>query len=244
MARGHGSGRTPLVRHRPQSRGTTAVEILLAGYAALSPEEQDELHAKVSEQRLLRLAEGDSETAIVIRSMRRVAEYLGCEPTVDEYRRAYIELKAAGEDVLEINKVIRFFGSWRRAKEALDLSVDETPLRIEARFRARRVGKVHRYTDATLRETVERCAADIGHVPLVAEFEAWRRRELELAKARGDDDLNLPSDSPYRNRWGSWDGALLAFGYTREEILERLEPGKARSVAGIKRAAAARRSSG
>jgi hypothetical protein len=39
-----------------------------------------------------------------------------------------------------------------------------------------------------------RCAADLGHVPLVIELELWRQREVEPAKARGE-ELFLPSDS-------------------------------------------------
>jgi hypothetical protein len=59
--------------------------------------------------------------------------------------------------------------------------------------------------------------------PQVAEFEWWRQREPELAAAQGDDTLHLPSQSPYRKRWGSWEGALLHFGYSAAEIAERLE---------------------
>jgi hypothetical protein len=57
----------------------------------------------------------------------------------------------------------------------------------------------------------------------VAEFEWWRERELELARAQGDDALHLPSPTPYRKRWETWEGALLHFGYTADEIAERLE---------------------
>jgi hypothetical protein len=105
-----------------------------------------------------------------------------------------------------------------------------TSAKIEARFRGRLVGKVHRYREDSLREAIEKCARDLGRVPLVIEFEHWRQREMELAKAQGQ-ELFLPSDSPYRRRWGSWDEALLHFGFTPEAIKERFEPGRERSTA-------------
>lgn len=55
--------------------------------------------------------------------------------------------------------------------------------RAEARFRFRRVGKVWRYTEATLRETPEACVGHYGRPPVVAEFDWWRQRELALAQA-------------------------------------------------------------
>ena len=140
-------------------------------------------------------------------------------------------MRESGEEIAELNTVIRYFSTWRAAKEALELSAVTTPRKIEARFRARLVGKVHRYREDTLRETLQRCAADLGHVPLVIEFEHWRQREIELAKAQGN-DLFLPSDSPYRRRWQSWEAALLHFGFTPEAIAERLEPGRERSKSG------------
>lgn len=60
-------------------------------------------------------------------------------------------------------------------------------------------------------------------MPQVAEFEHWRHRELELARAQGDDALHLPSAGPYRRRYGSWEQALLKLGYTSDEVAERLE---------------------
>ena len=35
-------------------------------------------------------------------------------------------------------------------------------------------------------------------------------------------ELHLPSASPYRKRWGDWEAALLHFGYTPEQVAERL----------------------
>jgi hypothetical protein len=130
---------------------------------------------------------------------------------------------AAGEHVEGFMRVSRHFGSWRRAKEALALSEVTTARRIEARFRYRRVGKVWRFTEDTLRETLASCVEHYGRPPMVAEFEWWRDRELELARAEGNDAAHLPSPSPYRRRWGTWEAALLHFGYTPDQVAERLE---------------------
>ena len=62
----------------------------------------------------------------------------------------------------------------------------------------------------------------------MAEFEWWRDRVLELVRAQGNDTLHLPSATPYRKRWKTWEDALVHFGYSREEIERRLDPGAAR----------------
>jgi hypothetical protein len=207
------------------STWTSGADLLLVAFNALAPEEQEEAFVRIGEARLTRLAGEDDETAQFLRSLQRVQEHVGGELSPDLYRAARAELRESGEEVAELNAVIRHFSTWRAAKEALDLSAVTTPRKIEARFRGRLVGKVHRYREETLRETLERCAADLGHVPLIIEFEHWRQREIELAKAQGR-DLFLPSDSPYRRRWESWEAALLHFGFTPEAIAERLEPGR------------------
>jgi hypothetical protein len=213
---------------------TSGAELLAVAFTALAAEEQEEAFARINDIRLKRLAGEESETGVFIRSLRRVADVAGDELTPDLYKSIRRELVAGGEEVAEFNAVCRHFGSWRTAKEALGLSDVTTPLKIEARFRSRLMGKVHRYREETLRETLEHCARDLGHVPLVIEFELWRQREIELAKARGE-DLFLPSDSPYRRRWGGWEAALRHFGFEPEEIEGRLEPGRERSNESLQR---------
>ena len=93
----------------------------------------------------------------------------------------------------------RFFGSWPRAREALDLSETprNTPRRIEARFRERRLGKTRRYDDDDLRVTLARAVEHYGYPPSTAEFDCWREREFELARATGREEPHLPSVTPY-----------------------------------------------
>jgi len=212
----------------PSPGGTPAAEIVAVAFAALTPDEQERAFGRISDLRLNRLAGEASETARLIRSLRRVAEVADADLSPDLYRVVRRELIAAGEEVAEFNALVRHFGSWRACKEALGLSEVTTPAKIEARFRARLLGKVHHYRAETLGEALKKCADDLGHVPLVIEYEHWRQREIELAKAQGQ-DLFLPSDSPFRRRWGSWESALRHFGFAPEAIAARLEPGLQRS---------------
>jgi Homing endonuclease associated repeat len=207
---------------------TSGADIVAVGFSALDADEQEEAYARITDIRVTRVAGEAGETAKFLASLRRVADVADGELSPDLYRRVRRELVAAGEDVAEFNAVLRHFGTWRAAKEALSLSEVSTAAQIEARFRKRLVGKVFRYREDTLRATLEKCAADLGRPPLVVEFEAWRCREIELAKAQGT-ELFLPSDSPYRRRWGCWENALLHFGFTPEAVAERLEPGRERS---------------
>lgn len=153
--------------------------------------------------------------------MRRVAANADGPLTPAIYRQARKAWKDTPDEVAPLNRIVEHFGSWMLAREALDLA-DAVPTsgrgnhqttvrRIEARFRERRLGKVWRYTDQTLGEFLHRCAADLGRAPMVSEFEHWRRREIELAKARGDRDWHLPGTSPYRKRWGTWQATLEHF---------------------------------
>jgi hypothetical protein len=203
---------------------TTGPDLLVAAYCALAEDEQDEAFDRLHQLRIEKEAGSDSDMARFIHSLRRVADELGRTPTSDEYREVQPKLVAAGEDVESFSKVYRFFGSWPRAREALDLSGTprNTPRRIEARFRERRLGKVWRYDDEDLRTTLERAVAHYGYPPSTAEFDWWREKQFELARATGREDPHLPSVTPYRKRWGTWEAALLHFGYSEEEVARRL----------------------
>jgi hypothetical protein len=39
----------------------------------------------------------------------------------------------------------------------------------------------------------------------------------------GNDAFHIPSATPYRRRWKTWDNALLHFGYSPDAIEERHE---------------------
>lgn len=202
---------------------TTAADALLILFAALPEDEQDEAFARIEDIRLRQEAGSESDTERFIRSVRRVAEYVGHPPSVDEYKQASQELIEAGEDIETFARVYARFGSWPRVREVLKLSETNTARKIEARFRYRKVGKVWRFTEDTLGDALARCVEHYGRPPMVSEFVWWREQELELARAAGHDGLHLPSPSPYRRRWKSWEAALLYFGYTPDQVAERLE---------------------
>jgi len=209
------------VKH-PKDSLTSGTDLLLAAFRVLDLEEQERALDGMTHLLIERRDGLDSEGHRYLTALRRVAEILGETPAPNDYRRIREELGERGEELPEISRVIRHFGTWRLAKEALALSETTTTRRIEARFRYRKRGKVWRYSSEALAEALNRCAAATGRVPLVAEFEHWRERELELAKERGE-ELHLPSPTPYRKRWGTWEAALRHHGFDEGAIAGRLE---------------------
>ena len=174
---------------------TTAADALVIVFNTLTAEEQDEVFERLHQAQVRRDAGDESFAARCIRSMQRVAEHIRHIPTVDEYKTASKELLAAGDDVETFARLYKHFGSWPRATEALVLSETTTARRIEARFSSRKVGKVWRYTPETLREVMLRAAEHWGRPPSVAEFTWWRERELELARAQGEQAPHLPTNA-------------------------------------------------
>jgi hypothetical protein len=206
---------------------TTGPDAVLTLYRALTDGEREEAFERICQLRVADAAEGESDMARYLRSLARVTELVGRTPTVTDYKDAQAQLAAAGDPIEPFSRIYAFFdGVWARAREALELSETTTPRRIEARFRSRQLGKVWRYTDDTLRDALLRAAEHWGRPPSVAEFEWWRENELRLAQATGDGEMQLPTSSPYRKRWVTWEAALLAHGFQPEEVALRLE-GKA-----------------
>jgi len=199
---------------------------MTAAFRALSSTEQEEVLKALLKAREERLGVAATRADRCLSSVKRAASKLGRTPTAEEYRRVWRQLKGTDEEIENLRTVMSHFGSWREAKEALELAErGHSARQIKARFAGRRLDKVWRYTEETLRSTLERCVADLGHVPQLAEFEHWRHGALEALRARGDDAAHLPSAGPYRRRYGSWERALLALGYTPDQVAERLEKG-------------------
>ena len=202
---------------------TTAPELIAHAFAALPPEEQEEAFTRIVAVRVNRLAAQEDEKALFLRSMREVANASDGELTTEVYRETRRRLIADGAEIAEVNAVIRHFGSWRQAKEALGLSEVTTEARIEARFYSRLAGRQRTFRVEELEAALARCVADLGRVPLVAEYSEWRLRELALARTRGE-DVRVPCAHVFRRRHGSWEKSLLACGYSAEEVYVRLEP--------------------
>jgi hypothetical protein len=203
---------------------TGGVEAVLVLYEALSPDEREAVFERVSERRAAEQGAQETELARHLRSLRRVAEVVGCTPSVDDYRLVSKRLRASGEDVESFASLYKHFRqSWPLAREALDLTQDASTRQVEARLHSRRLGKVVRYFESDLREALARAVAHYGRPPSIVEFSWWRDRQLELAGAEGREHPNIPSDSCYRSRWKTWEAALLHFGHTPEEVALRLE---------------------
>jgi hypothetical protein len=66
---------------------------------ALAREEQDEAYERLRHARTLRDSRGKSRMACSVRSLQRVAEYIGHTPCVEDFKQAAAELIAVGEDV-------------------------------------------------------------------------------------------------------------------------------------------------
>lgn len=204
---------------REMEMPTTAVGLMIIGFEALTAWEQMEVLRRLTELRLRSESDDLSEAERILASLQRVADLAGKEPadlTSDDYRAAIKKEIQAGKASIEpLSQVMRYFGTWRLAKEALLLSgspEQTTPARrIEARFASRRLGRTWRYSEEELRETLQRCAVDLGKPPEVREFRAWRQRELELARAQGDHHLCLPSMNSYRRRFPLWPETLNHF---------------------------------
>jgi len=201
---------------------TSAVDLTVVAWRALDPAERETAYRAITELRLRDLAGEESEGSQYVAALRLVADHLGRSPSPLDYDEARRVLQAQGHELPPRSRLVKHFRSWRLAKEALDLSEVTTVRRIEARFASRKLGKVWKYTDASLAETMGRCASELGRPPRVAEFVHWREREMQLAKARGE-DAHIPSPNAYRKRWRYWDAGLLALGYSEAAVAERLD---------------------
>jgi hypothetical protein len=203
---------------------TSAVDLLVISFGALNSAEQEETLTRLQEAYLQREAGELSETERFLASLQRVTEIIGRSITVADYRaEIQREMREGGPGLEPLSQIIRHFGSWRMAKEALELSESNTARRIEARFANRRVGRVHRYTEQTLSESLQRCVIELGHLPQLGEYKLWRERELEVARAQGNRAFHLPGAGPFRRRYGAWEDTLLHFGYPADAVAARLE---------------------
>jgi hypothetical protein len=201
---------------------TSAVDLLVLAFALLGEAEQDEALVRLNDVRLTRLAEAEGEGARFLRGLRRVAELNGGELTPDVYKRTQRNLAREGEELPGLSAVIRHYETWSQAKEAVALSETTTAQLIDARFRARLRGRRPHYQQEELRESLARCAAELGRVPLASEYEAWRTKELALARTRGEVG-RVPGVEAFRRRHGGWEKALTASGYSSEQLYVRLE---------------------
>jgi hypothetical protein len=200
----------------------SAVDLLLVAFGTLAAPEQDEALVRMNDVRLTRLAEAGGEAARFLRALRRIAELNGGDLTPDVYKRTRSALIHDGEELPTLSAVIRYYETWAQAKEAAALSDTTTAQLIEARFRMRQRGQRPHYQPDELRDALGRCVSELGRVPLVAEYDNWRTKELALARTRGEQG-RVPGAEAFRRRHGGWEKALLACGYSTAEVYIRLE---------------------
>jgi hypothetical protein len=149
----------------------SGADALIVLYEALAPEEQDAAYERINERRLRQQKVAETEMAMHVRSLRRVAEVVGRESGVDDYRSVSRQLISEGEEVSSFKRLYEFFnGSWPQAREALRLSGETSARGIEARFRNRKLAKISRYTEEVLKETLSQTAAHYGRPPSTEEF--------------------------------------------------------------------------
>lgn len=197
---------------------TSGTDLVLVAFKHLSQEEQDDCWERLRLVRLDQMAADDSDLQRFARGLRLVAEAVGQEPSAGEFHKVRPKLVAAGEDIPTMKEMLNRFGSWRQAKSVLLLAEDEKLGAIDARYRRRLAGSTTRFTDQTVYDFLRRCGADIGHPPMLSEYNAWRERELEKARARGE-NLRVPSPGAIRYRWARWQQALINAGFEIDDIL-------------------------
>lgn len=134
-------------------------------FETLSADEQEEAFARLGAKRTARRASEESYTERFLRSLCRAAEVAaGTNFAPADYKSARAELAEQSEAIEPFSRLIRRWGTWLKAKEALALSETSTAWAIEARFRHRRtataplLGRRARRDDAPLNGLLRRAA--------------------------------------------------------------------------------------
>jgi Homing endonuclease associated repeat len=200
----------------------SAVDLLCHGFAALSDDEQEEALVRLRDIELTRLASAETESAAYLRALRRVADLNAGELSPDLYKRTRAVLQCEGEELPPLSAVIRYYTSWALAKRAAGLAELTTADVVELRFRRQLVGLNPHYQEEELAAALKRCSEAVGRAPLVSEYETWRRKELTLQRTRGNHP-RVPCPESFRRRFGTWEKALWAHGFTAADLQWRLE---------------------
>jgi hypothetical protein len=118
--------------------------------------------------------------AELIKALRKVASLNGGRCTSSAYYECYM---AGLVDPSPRTFTMRY-GSWVAALRAAGLTPAKTPPPY-----------ANRTPDAVLLAAVRRCAADLGYLPTLADYRAWRTAVM-------------PCDAIIRTRLGGWRGVL------------------------------------
>lgn len=147
-----------------------------------------------------------------IGSVRAVAELLGHAPTTTEYTAEYKRRRATGDSgLMAVGSITRLLGGWPQALVAAGLIPSVHPSAYQRRVIYERQ-VVHRYSNQRLSECLLACARDLGRVPMVRDYVAWREDALDKPGPKRTGRSDVPHHRTYYERFGSWDGALDAAG--------------------------------
>ncbi len=150
-----------------------------------------------------------SRRAECLTALRLVAERVGDPPSVRVYDQQRQLLADEGVELPGSRVVVRVFRTWLNALRAAGCPP------TDRHGRPRDAGvydpAVPRYEAGDVVRALRACAADLGRVPTVKSYAAWREARLRALAAKRPQP-HLPQQCTIRRFYGSWPGALSAAG--------------------------------
>ena len=145
------------------------------------------------------------------RALRLVADELGRAPSTPEYAAAYKRARADGDTSLpSVSTIVKRYRTWKRALFAAGLAGSPPSDLIQQRRLLRT--RPARYPRERLIGCLGACAADLGRVPSVRDYDAWREQKRREAVASGRARPDVPFSRTIRERFGGWAPSLAAAG--------------------------------
>jgi hypothetical protein len=160
----------------------------------------------------------DTRLALALRS---VTDLLGHPPSTPEYIAAYKVARGRGDASLpSVSVFVKRHGSWRAALFAAGLTGTPPQGLIHQRRLLRARPAV--YPRERVVACIRACAAEVGRVPTVLDYAAWRDEKAQVARASGRSHPDFPHYNTIRRRYGGWPQALNAAGFSGR--LDRRNP--------------------
>jgi hypothetical protein len=147
-----------------------------------------------------------------IGAIRSVAEVVGHPPSTPEYQREYEQRRERGGAALpSLSAILKHFDGWPYALAAAGLEPAVAPRGIQRRRTYTRK-RVHRYKSGHLHACLRACKDDLGRIPMVRDYVAWREDQLDGQPGRRGPEPEIPHHRTFYNRFGSWAAALESAG--------------------------------
>lgn len=208
--------------HDPAVNAIVAAAATLPGavQARLVQRLVDAMHVARERQRTY-LSDAELRDQRLASALRAVAAELGHPPSTPEYIAVYKRARAAGDTSLpSVSVFVKRHGSWKAALFAAGLGA--TPPRDLVRQRRLLRARPAIYPRARIVACIRACATDIGRVPTVLDYAAWRDAKRHAAFIAGRVHPDFPHYNTIRRRYGGWPQALCAAGF--EPRLDRRNP--------------------